>query len=170
MHDYAIVKSLLAAQPELKAKPVTYQPPADIAATARRFYDSVIRPPRNFYMDQTWVLHHWEWDGRRKPDGQIYISCRGRYIPVHRFIWLLNHGPVPDGLYPKPACGKDDCASIHHVRLRPRKSRSTKLTPRETNSIRQLATMENPVPALRLAEIFEVSERRIHQIIKAADV
>ena len=166
MQDLAIVKALLAAQPDLTTQHFTYQIPAHIAAGADKFYRLVTRPPRHFYEDTSWVYHHWEWSGPRRADEQIYIYTKGQTVPIHRFIWQLTQGPIPDGMFAKPACGKKDCVSAHHLRLRSRTSRGQRITPRDARSIRHLFTMEQPVSARRLAEIFEVTERHIYRIVE----
>jgi hypothetical protein len=166
MHENAIVETLLAGQPVLRPSPANYQPPAHVAGAADKFYRHVMRPAVDIYMDQNWALYHWDWSGTILPDGQIYFYAGGYRMPIHRFLWELTQGPVPKGQFAKAACGRKTCVSVHHVRLRGRVSAHQRLNKGDVKTIVQLYTMKSAVPARRLAEIFEVSERRIYQVLR----
>lgn len=169
MQDLAIVRTLLSSEPELERQP-GYSPPTHIAKAADKFYRSVVMPPReHFYDDESWLYQHWTWTKAVRADGQMFIYCDGHSIPVHRFIWMMLYGELPEGMFARPACGKDDCVSIHHIRLRPRKTPGH-LTERDYHNIRSLFTSgDSPCSARTLAGIFKVSEQRIYQILGGKD-
>jgi hypothetical protein len=164
------VRTLLQSAPPLSPPPPDYYPPDDIAANADKFYDRVRRPPRDWHEDDAWFEHHWEWLGPIRSDGQMFIHCRSTPIPVHRFIWLLNNGPVPEGLYPRPICGERQCVSPYHLRLRERGARLRTLNEKAKRDIKWLFHHNEPrVPARRLAAIFGVSEQHIYRVANQPD-
>jgi hypothetical protein len=164
------VRTLLAAAPALKPKPVGYEPADEILLNADKFYDRVRRPPRDFHEDDTWFEHHWEWLGTIRSDGQMFIHCRSKPVPVHRFIWLLIHGPISEGLFARPICGERQCVSPYHLRLKERGARVRKLDTKAKADIKWFFHHSEPrVPARRLAEIFNVSEQHIYRIVRLSD-
>jgi hypothetical protein len=168
MQELAIVRTLLSSEPELHRPPAEYSPPSHIADAGHKYYRNAYHPPRDFHEDTSWVYHHWEWTGNTRPDGQMFIYAGGRQVPIHRFIWQLTRGAVPADQYARPACGKMDCVSQHHLRLRSRRSRSRVLSDRDLSNIRHLFLMEDdPASARQLARIFKVSEQHIYRIVSA---
>lgn len=57
------------------------------------------------------------WTGCRDRDGYGRIKTGGRSVLVHRMMWQLLEGPIPDGQEPDHTCRVRHCASILHLEL-----------------------------------------------------
>jgi hypothetical protein len=60
-----------------------------------------------------------EWEGSRDHGGHGRVSCSGRYIGVHRLVWIAAHGPVPE-IDGKPGmilhrCDNPPCYRLDHL-------------------------------------------------------
>ena len=55
----------------------------------------------------------WEWQGSRLPSG--YGRLGHRY--VHRAMYEVSHGPIPDGLFVLHACDNPPCCNPDHLRV-----------------------------------------------------
>jgi hypothetical protein len=53
----------------------------------------------------------WEWTGRRDADGYGVFSFKNRPVRAHRFAWILDNGPVPDGLHVLHHCDNPPCTN-----------------------------------------------------------
>jgi len=160
-----IVRVLLAHEPELGLAP-NYNPPDDLLAARKRYFEFAQIPPRpHFWSDDSWRFEHWEWNGPRRSDGQPYIHVNRRDLSVHQFLWLMDNGPIPEGLFAKPACGNRDCVSMHHVRLRPRRGQ---LLRHDEKTILDLFRQEHlGLSVKQIGDLFGVTERRVLEALEA---
>ena|SRR6185312_8308819 len=132
----------------------------------------------------------WLWGGRRNRSGiygALYFNHAGqqRGIAAHRLSWVLNRGPIPDGLHVLHRCDVPLCVNPEHlflgthaenmadkvgkgrhrfgVRLGAEGS-NAKLTDKAVADIRQL--IGERVPRRRIAERFGVCKSTINWIAK----
>lgn len=65
----------------------------------------------------------WTWTGYRNPDGYGFVRPDGtrqsRPTPVHRFMYAVVHGPIPDNYDVHHTCGNRACANPTHLELQP---------------------------------------------------
>lgn len=62
------------------------------------------------------------WSGRRdnsKYDyGTIKLGGRaGRWFPVHRVLWVITNGLIPDSMIVMHSCDNCPCANLDHISL-----------------------------------------------------
>lgn len=55
------------------------------------------------------------WTGAKRHYGYGAIYYEGRVRPVHRIVWLLERGPIPDGLEIDHLCGVTACSNVDHL-------------------------------------------------------
>lgn len=56
-----------------------------------------------------------EWVGTRSPKGYGKTSYAGKSWTVHRLVWTLVNGPIPEGLVVCHSCDNPPCAEITHL-------------------------------------------------------
>lgn len=62
-----------------------------------------------------------EWTGYRNRQGYGQVKWQGRLWPVHKLVWTLTNGPVPDGLVvDHQECDNPPCAEVSHLAPKPR--------------------------------------------------
>lgn len=66
------------------------------------------------------------YDGQRSPDGYGVVRIERKHQMVHKYMWSLENGPVPDGLQLDHLCNNEPCWRQDHLEA---------VTPRE-NSLR----------------------------------
>lgn len=57
----------------------------------------------------------WEWRGEITNGGYGLISHRGKSYGVHRFVYLLCVGPIPDGYHVDHLCKVRHCVNPDHL-------------------------------------------------------
>lgn len=57
----------------------------------------------------------WEWSGSRGHWGHGFVTRRGRRLPVHRYVWTLLVGAIPDGLEIDHLCRNPPCCNPAHL-------------------------------------------------------
>lgn len=55
------------------------------------------------------------WLRYRDKDGYGFISFNGKYSRVHRVVWQLANGPIPDGLCVLHSCDNPPCLRLEHL-------------------------------------------------------
>jgi len=58
-----------------------------------------------------------EWAGRLDRNGYGRLDREGRAWYVHRWVWSLVYGPIPDGLYLCHRCDTPACYRVDHLFL-----------------------------------------------------
>lgn len=58
-----------------------------------------------------------EWRGRRHPHGYGLIKRSGRNAYIHRLVWALVNGPIPDGMVVMHRCDNPPCFRLDHLQL-----------------------------------------------------
>ena len=61
----------------------------------------------------------WEWQGYCTPDGygQIWQNTSKHTVRVHRVMWEIVFGPIPDCLFVLHKCDNPPCANPSHLFL-----------------------------------------------------
>ncbi len=123
----------------------------------------------------------WEWLASKNNKGYGLISVKGRLRLVHRMVWSLVIGPVPDGLCVLHKCDNPGCVNPEHLFLgthadnmadMARKHRSiigeknphAKLTVEEVEAIRTECAKPGVTQA-SVAAALSVSRQQISHII-----
>ncbi len=57
--------------------------------------------------------------GRASHNHHPHVRIGERMHYVRRLIWQREHGPIPEGMCVKNACGQDCCVAPEHIRLVP---------------------------------------------------
>jgi HNH endonuclease len=59
------------------------------------------------------------WNGETDPDGygRIYVDQGNRHARVHRVMFEMFSGPIPDGLHIDHRCRVRLCANVAHMEL-----------------------------------------------------
>lgn len=57
----------------------------------------------------------WEWSGKRDRDGYGRVKVSGKTYGVHRLVFLLTHGEIPEGLEVCHTCDNPPCCNPDHL-------------------------------------------------------
>lgn len=58
-----------------------------------------------------------EWTGARHVDGYGIVWRDGRARRLHRWIWVVANGPIPDGMCVLHRCDNPPCFRLDHLYL-----------------------------------------------------
>jgi len=58
-----------------------------------------------------------EWTGSRDKYGYGHKWANSRWALVHRHVWEMEHGPIPQGMFVLHSCDNPPCYRIDHLRL-----------------------------------------------------
>jgi len=75
----------------------------------------------------------WEWMGCRTGSGYGYIRVNGRGIGTHRVAYLLECGPIADGLHVTHQCDNPACCNPDHLKLGDRSRNMRDMVARNRN-------------------------------------
>ena len=118
------------------------------------------------------------WDGGADVDGYGITSALGHSMRTHRVAWIIQRGPIPDGMQVLHRCDVPPCVNVNHLFLGTNednrldqlcKGRScsgerngrAKLT---SNSVREIRFLSLSVPGPILARRYGVTHRLIYLI------
>lgn len=59
--------------------------------------------------------HIWRFIGKSCRYGSF--SLKGKMVPVHRWCWERENGPIPDGLVIDHMCQVKACCNVDHLRV-----------------------------------------------------
>ncbi len=59
----------------------------------------------------------WLWRGKVNGDGYGMVSLRSKLLGAHRAVWMLEVGPIPDGLCVLHRCDVRNCVRPDHLFL-----------------------------------------------------
>jgi hypothetical protein len=151
------------------------------------------RRPRNLTKEQIlfWSLRKsvrksngcLEWTGTKqgKRDYGVIKVGGGYYIGIHRFVYEMCHGPIPEGLVVRHKCDNPSCIAIGHLEVGTNKDNSSdmvlrdrqakgeangfsKLTESKVLEIRKLS--DQGVSRKGLASLFDISLPQVDNIRK----
>jgi hypothetical protein len=166
LNDAAAVRELLAGADKIRPPLEPMTTPAYLDALWQKFLAQLRRPQTSLFDDPNFRYHHWEWTGRCPPNGVRIVSAMGARMEVRRVIWLFNYGAIPEGLFPRPACGWEACVCPSHFRLRWRRQPNQKLDRRaKRGAVRAVRDGGAVAP---VAAEFGVSRQRIYELVKEA--
>lgn len=57
----------------------------------------------------------WEWNGAHSGTGYGQVRLDGRSQPVHRVVWEMLRGPIPEGLQIDHLCRNRGCCNPDHL-------------------------------------------------------
>lgn len=63
----------------------------------------------------------WLWKGATNKEGYGLVGWGGNTRTVHRAVWEICYGPIPDGIHVAHACDVRNCVHPDHLWLATRK-------------------------------------------------
>lgn len=72
--------------------------------------------------------------------GYIYKLYGGSMKPLHRLVWKINYGEIPDGHEIHHKCGNRSCCNIDHLECIPRKKHISVHMPEQSRILSLKAT------------------------------
>lgn len=73
----------------------------------------------------------WLWTGYVQKDGYATLKNNGKAVKIHRVMYVLTHGSIPEGKQIDHKCRVRHCANPGHLRAVTNKQNMENLTPRE---------------------------------------
>ena len=108
----------------------------------------------------------WIWTGANNGSGVPAFCVDGKVVSVHRWVWELNHGPIPHGFMVGRTCGNRMCVKPSHLKLVVSRgwTGGPKLSPVQVAQVRErLAIYESHSPKT-IAKEMGISVNPIYQI------
>ena len=75
----------------------------------------------------------WEWRGTRSEDGYGLIHIKKlatSNLRVHRLMWEMHNGPIPDGLVVRHRCDNPPCVNPDHLEVGTKKDNAADMVQR----------------------------------------
>lgn len=63
----------------------------------------------------------WIWQAATSSFGYGNFNLAGRSVGAHRFSWVLENGPIPEGMFVDHLCHTRNCVNPSHLRIATRK-------------------------------------------------
>ena len=57
------------------------------------------------------------WTGNHNAKGYGRVYHKGKVVKVHRLLWELDRGPIPEGMVLDHICQTKDCVMLDHMQL-----------------------------------------------------
>jgi hypothetical protein len=57
------------------------------------------------------------WTGNHNEKGYGRVYHKGKVVKVHRLLWELDRGPIPEGMVLDHTCQTKDCVMLDHMQL-----------------------------------------------------
>lgn len=124
-----------------------------------RFDDKVVRIPES-------GCHIWIADTNF---GYGLFKFEGKTSKAHRVSWILNNGPIPDGLQVRHRCDVRCCVNPHHLELGTQRDNENDKIARGRNqrnltAEQVLAIRDDPRTTREIAKDFCVSSMSVSEI------
>jgi hypothetical protein len=116
----------------------------------------------------------WEWNGGRNSKGYGRIKIDGKRVSVHRVVYELLVGPIPDGMFVCHTCDNPCCCNPDHLFIGTNQDnvndmvskgrQYSKLAKEDVIAIKQIYRRGNTTKR-QLAEMFDVDFYTIKDIL-----
>lgn len=91
-----------------------------------------------------------EWLGRRDPKGYGLIGRAGKHWRLHRYVWTVVHGPIPEGALIMHRCDNPPCYRLDHLMLGTAKANTHDMLTKDRQSNGSNRTNPAVVMAMRV--------------------
>ena len=111
------------------------------------------------------------WTGYVAATGYGMLKRDGRAQNTHRYFWIKERGPIPEGLVLDHLCGNRLCYNLDHLEIvtqteNVRRSSIAKISPDQVLLIKKLR--KSGVRGVVIAEQFGITYRQVCAIVSGA--